>query len=51
MSNKKIYVLKGKRIKALTIKQLVNKLNKVSFSQQLFLSKSEAIKFRKKYNS
>ena len=47
---KKVYVVKGTRMKALTIKQLVNKINKKSFSQRLFLSKSEAVKFRKKYN-
>ena len=47
---KKIYVVKGTKIKALTIKQVVNKINKKSFSQRLFLSKSEAVKYRKKYN-
>ena len=47
---KKIYVVKGTEIKALTIKQVVNKINKKSFSQRLFLSKSEAVKYRKKYN-
>tara|TARA_A100001015_G_scaffold12539_1_gene14781 strand:+ start:423 stop:575 length:153 start_codon:yes stop_codon:yes gene_type:complete len=48
---KNIFVVRGKSIKSYTIKQVVNKLNKKLFSQKLFLSKSEAKKYIKKYNS